>query len=211
MLKKRRSSLVIDTLLNWIDGDGVAVAYVYCDFSAQNVQSASTVLASVLRQIVGALEKTPDEIQKAFERARKADGCGLLLPEILDMLIQSLSSLKQGFICIDALDEFPVKQRAQLWGSLQRVVRECPSTRLFLTGRLQIKAEVERYFARDAYMLTIEPTSDDITRYIDERLKEDLETSTIDGGLQVDIRRAIPKRVPGMYVLTQGVEFLRLG
>ena len=136
VLKKQHSSLVIDTLLKGIDGDGVAVAYVYCDFSARNMQSASTVLGSVLRQVVGALEKTPDEIQEAFEQAkRQADGCGLRLPEILDMLTKSVSSLKRGFICIDALDEFPTKHRAQLWNSLQQVVRECPNTRLFLTGR----------------------------------------------------------------------------
>lgn len=49
MLNKQHSSPVIDTLLKWIDGDGVAIACVYCDFSAQNVQSASNVLGSVLR------------------------------------------------------------------------------------------------------------------------------------------------------------------
>ena len=97
MLKKQYSSLVIDTLLEQTDGDRVAVAYVYCDFSAQNMQSASTVLGSVLRQVVGALAKIPDGVEKAFERAkRQADGCGLRLPEILDMLIKSLKSLERG-------------------------------------------------------------------------------------------------------------------
>ena len=46
--KKQHSSLVIDTLLNEIDGGGVAVAYVYSDFSSQNMQFASTVLGPVL-------------------------------------------------------------------------------------------------------------------------------------------------------------------
>jgi len=50
-----------------------------------------------------------------------------------------LPSLKRPFICIDALDEFPMKQWVQLWNSLQRVVRECPKTRLVLTGRPQIR------------------------------------------------------------------------
>jgi len=136
VLKQQHSSLVIDTLLDGIDGDGEAVAYVYCDFSARNAQSATTVLGSVLRQVVGALEKIPDELQKVFERAkRQADGCGLRLPEILDMLTKFIPRLERGFICIDALDEFPTMHRAQLWGSLQRLVRECPNTRLFLTGR----------------------------------------------------------------------------
>ena len=190
----------------------MAVAYVYCDYGTQNVQSASAVLGSVLRQVVGALAKIPDEVRQAFERAKKqADGCGLRLPEILDMLTKSLLSLKRALICIDALDEFPTEQRAKLWNSLQRVVRECPSARLFLTGRPQIRPEVEGYFPGDAYMLTIEPTSDDITRYIEERLKGDLGTSTMDEGLRAEIRSVIPKRVSGMYVLARDVEFYTLG
>jgi len=211
VLKKRRSSLVIDTLLNGIDGDGVVVAYVYCDFSTQNMQSTSAVLGSVLRQVVGALARIPDEVQKAFERAKKqADGCGLRLPEILDILTRILPGLERAFICIDALDEFPIKQRAQLWDSLQRVVRECANTRLFLTGRPQVRTEVEDYLPEEADMVAIEPTSEDIGRYIEERLKEDLDKSTIDEGLREEIRRVIPKRVSGMYVLTRDVEFHRL-
>ena len=212
MLKKQRSSLVIDTLLNGIDEDGVAVAYVYCDFSARNMQSTSAVLGSVLRQVAGALAEIPDAVRKAFERAkRQTDGCGLRLPEILDMLTKSLSNLKQGFICIDALDEFPPKQRAQLWSSLKRVVRECPNTRLFLTGRPQIRAEVKDYFPEEADMATIEPTSGDIERYIEDRLERVLDKSTMDEELRADIRRVIPKRVSGMYVLIRDVEFHRPG
>ena len=190
----------------------MAVAYVYCDFNARNMQSASTVLGSVLRQVVEAVIKTPDEVQKAFKRAEKqAGGCELRLPEILDILTKYLAGLKRGFICIDALDEFPTKHRAQLWDSLQRVVRECPNTRLFLTGRHQIRAEVERCFPGDAYMVIIEPTLDDIRRYIEERLKEDPDTSTINEALRADIRNVIPNRVSGMYVLTRDLEFYRLG
>ena len=212
MLKKQHSSLVIDTLVNGIDSDGIAVAYVYCDSTTRNMQSTSAVLGSVLRQVVGALEGIPDEVQQGFKSAkRQTDGCGLLLPDILNMLTKFLLSLKRAFICIDAFDEFPTKYRAQLWNSLQRVVRECPNTRLFLTGRPQIRTELADYLPEESYMVAIEPTEEDIRRYIEERLKEDLDKSTIDEGLQEDIRSVIPKRVSGMYVLTRDAEFHRLG
>ena len=189
----------------------MAVAYVYCDFSTRNMQSTSAVLGSVLRQVAGALAEIPDAVRKAFERAkRQTDGCGLRHPEILDMLTKSLLSLKRGFICIDALDEFPTKQRAQLWSSLKRVIRECPNTRLFLTGRPQIRAEVKDYFPKEADTATIEPTSGDIERYIEDRLERVLDKSTMDEELRADIRRVIPKRVSGMYVLIRDVEFHRL-
>ena len=203
---------MIDTLHKGIDRDSVAVAYVYCDFTTRNMQSTSAVLGSVLRQVVGALAEIPDEVQQGFERAKKqVDGCGLLLSEILDMLTKFLPSLNRAFICIDAMDEFPTKQRAQLWKYLQQVVRECPNTRLFLTGRPQIRAEVEDYLAKEAEVVAIEPTLEDIRRYIEERLNEDLDKSTIDEDLRADIRSIIPKRVSGMYALTQDAEFYRLG
>ena len=127
------------------------------------------------------------------------------------MLTKSLKGLERGFICIDALDEFSAKQRAQLWDSLQRVVRGCPNTRLFLTGRPQIRAEVEDYFLEEAGMITIEPTSGDIGRYIEERLRQDLDKRTVDKRLQADIRRIIPEKISGTYVLTRGAEFHRPG
>ena len=139
MLRKQHSSLVIDTLSDRTKKGSTAVAYVYCDFSAQNVQSAKTVLASVLRQVVGALARIPNEAQKAFKHAKtQVNGCGLWLKGILELLVLSLSRLQEGFICIDALDEFPANHRVELWESLQRVIRQCPNCRLFLSGRLQI-------------------------------------------------------------------------
>ena len=172
------------------------------------MQSPSAVLGSVLRQVVGALKEIPDEVQQAFERAKsQSDGCGLRLPEIVGMLTKFLPSLTRSVICIDALDEFPAKHRAQLWNSLQGIVRSCPNTRLFLTGRPQVRVEVERYFPGKADMVKIEPTSDDIGRYVEERLNGDLDTNTLDEGLRADIRRVIPENASGMYVLTRGVEF----
>src|SRR5437879_4357080 len=123
ILKYQHSSLVIDALSKGIDGDGVAIAYVYCDFSTRNVQSVSTLLGSVLRQVVGALAEVPDEVRRAFEHAkRQTDGCRPLLCEILEMFIENVRHLNRVFICIDALDELPAKDRPELWESLQRVV-----------------------------------------------------------------------------------------
>ena len=133
------SSLVIDTLYHLIKKDNVAVACVYCDFHAHKEQSAASVLAALLKQLVAGVEPIPEVIREAFERAKGVvDGRTLRLPEIRAMLIKSLASLRRGYICIDAFDEFPTKKRPELWESLQHVVRECPNIRLFITGRPHI-------------------------------------------------------------------------
>ena len=208
MLRKQYSSLVIDLLCREIDGDTVAVAYVYCEFSARNMQSAGTVLGSVLRQVVGSLPEIPDEVRAAFELAQKqVDGCGLRLSEILDMLVNSLSILKRAFICIDAVDEFPLKHQSELWECLQRLVQDCPNIRLFLTGRPHIGDQVGKYFPRTAEMLPIRPSPHDIELYLNMRLERDPEFDAMDKGLRADILRVISENVSGMCVLSQGVEF----
>ena len=184
----------------------------YCDFSTPNAQSANTVLGSLLRQVVGALSQIPDGVQKAFERSkRQVDGCGLRLPEIVDMLIKSLSCLKRSFICIDALDEFPLKCRPQLWECLQRVVRQGPNTRLFVTGRPHIRDEIGKYFSRAAGMLPISPSRNDIWLYLRMRLERDPELDAMDDDLQADILRVISESIAGMFVLLAHVEIRSMG
>src|SRR5207302_6565347 len=104
----------------------------------------------------------------------RTDGCRPLLCEILEMLIEYIRPLKRVFICIDALDELPAKDRPELWESLQRVVGECSNTRLFLTGRLNITDAVRRCFPRSAE-LPISPREDDVELYLKKRLDRDPE------------------------------------
>jgi len=184
----------------------VAVVYVYCEFSAWNVQSAKTVLGSVLRQVVGALAKIPNEVQKAFECAkRQVDGCGLLLSEILELLVKSIPSLKWSFICIDALDELPLVHRPELWESLRCLVQHCPNTRLFLTGRPHVRDQVREYFPGTAEMLPVSPSVGDIGLYLKRRLERDPEPDAMNQSLRAEILTVIPARISGMYVLSRDI------
>ncbi|RPA93307.1 ankyrin [Choiromyces venosus 120613-1] len=143
-----------------------------------------------------------EKCRRHFRMQKKlVDGCGLLLPEILEILIKSLSSLKQGFICIDGLDEFPSKSRPKLWDSLHRVIRECPNTRLFLTGRPHIHTEVETCFQQYVDMLSVNTASDDIGRYIMKRLEEDTDPDAMDENLRADILRVIQKESSATFLL----------
>jgi len=177
------------------------VACIYCDFHAHKSQSATRVLAALLKQLVAGVEPIPKEIKEAFERAKgKVDGRALRLPEICMMLIKSVSSLRRGFICIDALDEFPTKYRSQLWDALQRIVRVCPNIRLFITGRPHIREEVKKYFPGYPDVSSIKPTEDDIRGYVIMRLRMDLESDAMDPELEADILTIIPDKISGAYV-----------
>ncbi|KAG0641862.1 hypothetical protein HOY80DRAFT_1021076, partial [Tuber brumale] len=110
------SSLVIDTLCSKIVKRDMVVSYVYCEFGTQHEQSVSSVLGSVLFKALGEKNSLKSKSCEAFEMAeRQVEGFKFRLHEILEMLIESISLWNRFFICIDALDEFPTKQRAQLW------------------------------------------------------------------------------------------------
>ena len=207
---RNNSSLVIDRLCDQENVNKVAVVCVYCDFNAQDEQTATGVLGALLKQVVSALEPIPDQVQKAFENSKRgAGGRRLLLPDILEILSKSLSRLRRVSICIDALDEFPAKHQPELWESLQIILVKCPHTRLFLTGRLHIRNEVQRYFPTTAEMLPISSRTGDIGLYLRMRLNRDLELDAMDEELEADILRIIPEVASGTYVIFQHEELLR--
>jgi len=77
------------------------------------------------------------------------------------MLERAIAAPPQVFVCLDAWDEGLPKCLPQLLGSLRDIIRECPRTRIFLTGRPQVGGEVQRYFAK-AVVVPISPSPRDI-------------------------------------------------
>jgi len=89
------------------------------------------------------------------------DGRGLQLADIVRML-QTTVSEKPTFICIDALDECIARYRIKLLDSLNQILRRSPGTRLFITGRPHIRAEVGNRLSGRVATLRITPPRDDI-------------------------------------------------
>ena len=202
------SSLVIDKVTGPADEGPITVACVYCDFYAQNEQSTTGLLGALLKQIVCSSEPIPEEVESAFMKSkRRVGGCRLLIPDIQEMLFKTLSRLRTVFICIDALDEFPAKHRPELWESLRQIIRKCPNTRLFLTGRLHIRDEVQEYFLGTAEMLLISPRERDIKLYLKIRLRRDPEPYARDQALETDILRIVPEVISEVYVFSRYIEF----
>jgi len=194
------SSVVIDSLCNQTGGQNVAVACFYFDFASQKEQSPTNTLGSLLKQVVSGLEEVPEEIVRAYEAQKKVlGGRGPLLADIVEML-QTTSSTKRTFICIDALDECVAGDRVKILNSLKQVLRKSPDTRIFVTGRSHIRAEIENRLSRRVTAVLITPRRDDVIRYIHSRLAEDTTPDAMDGSLKADILRKIPDDISEMYV-----------
>ena len=194
------SSLVVDRLGDQARGQDTAVTCFYFDFAARKEQSATSMLGSLLRQMVSGMETIPEEISRAFqEQKRVIGGRGPQLPDIVKML-QVITSSQRTFICIDALDECVAVHRVKVLDSLQQILQKSPGTRIFITGRSHIRAEIEKRLSQGIISLSVCPSKDDIITYLRVRLAKDETPDAMNEGLVSDILEKIPENMSEMYV-----------
>jgi len=194
------SSLVIDRLCDQARGQNVAVACFYFDFAAQKEQSSTRMLGALLKQVVGGLEEMPMGVSQAYEDQKKViGGRGPQLSDISKML-QTTSSEKLTFICVDAMDECTPEHRIKILDSLNQILQKSPGTRIFMTGRPHVQAEVRKRLSGRVVTIAITPRKYDVIEYLRTRLKEDTNPDAMDSSLEADILRKIPEDISEMYV-----------
>ena len=165
-------------------------------------------LGAVLKQVVSGLEEVPEEIARAYEDHKKViGGRGPELADIVRML-QATASERPMFICIDALDECVAGHRVKLLDSLGQVLQRSPGTRMFVTGRPHIQAEVGSRLSRRVTTIRITPRSHDIINYLHSRLDEDTTPDAMDSSLKADILKKISQDISEVYVKTAILEKL---
>ena len=193
---------MIDSLCDQARGQSAAVTCFYCDFAAQQEQSSTSMLGTLLKQLVVGLREVPGEIERAYEDQKNSiGGRRPRLPDILKML-QAISSTKRTFICIDALDECVPEHRTKLLDSLNKILQESPGTRIFVTGRPHIRPDITRRLTGRVTSLAISTKRDDIIRYLHSRLEEDTIADAMDSSLEAEILKKIPADVSEMYIKT---------
>ena len=123
-------------------------------------------------------------------------------PHLADIvkMMQITSSKKHTFICIDAIDECAAEHRVKLLDSLDRILQRSPATRIFMTGRPHIQAEIGKRLSGQVTSIAITPRKDDVIEYLRTRPKEDTNPDAMDGTLEADILRKIPEDVSDVYV-----------
>jgi len=154
-------------------------------------------LGAMLKQLVSR-GGIPRHIQEAFRKAkREFGGRGLLLPDMVEILKKTITSIPRVFICIDAVDECAPKHRRDLLGSMQEIVRASSSTRVFFTGRPHIDDEIEKRFSKTV-RIPLSPTYSDIVSYLEMRLDSDTDPYAMDHELRADIMKIIPEKISEM-------------
>ena len=195
-----RSSLVVDKLCDRTSGQKTPVTCFYFDFAAQKEHSATSILGSLLKQMISGAGRIPEETWRALrEQNELVSGRRPQLVDIVKML-QLITSSQCTYMCIDALDECMAKQRFKLFDSLKQILDKSPATRVFVTGRPHIRAEIEKRLAGRVTSISVGPTRDDILGYLRVRLDEDETPDAMDANLEADILDQIPENTSEMCV-----------
>ena len=204
------SSLVVDRLCDQASGQNTAVSCFYLDFAARKEQSATNVLGSLLKQIVGGMERIPEEISRAFQQQKTTIGGRRPQLDNIVKMLQLITSPRRTFMCIDALDECSGAQRVRLLDSLKQILEKSPGTRIFATGRSYIRAEVDSRLTGHVKSVSVSPARNDITRYLRIKLQKDETPDAMDEGLEAEILERIPEDVSEMYVAPMVLRILTL-
>ena len=169
------SSLVIDTLHDQAGGQNIAVLGLYCDYQARKEQSAVNMIGGLLRQVDWEAAGVQREIRCAFNESNKRGRRGLRMPDMVKLFIKVTDSIDRVYICVDAVDELLPKNRSEFLRELRQIIQVAPNTRLFLTARSCISAELDEHLAEGPCRYTIEivANQDDISRYLSHMINND--------------------------------------
>ena len=190
---------MIDRLCDESREEDIAVAMFYCDFRHQQDLTTTNIIGAILKQLV-VRDEVLEHVQAAFQEARtEVGGRSPRLLDMVEMLKQAVVTLPRVFICIDALDECLSKHLLELLESMRDVLERSPKTRIFLTGRPQVEAEITSRFT-NTVSVPISPRTHDVKRYLEKKLEMDPEPEAMSKGLREDILRVIPERISEMCV-----------
>ena len=192
------SSLVVDRLCS-LTGEHTVVTCFYFDFAAQKEQTTTSMLGSILKQVISGTDTVREDIWRALQAQKKAvSGRKPQLGDIVKIL-QLITSSQRTFMVIDALDECTAVQRFRLFDSVKEILEKSPGARIFVTGRPHICPEIETRLAGRVASVSLGPTRDDIIRFLRARLSEDETPDAMDENLKGEILERIPGSISEMW------------
>lgn len=155
-------------LVNNQASDDVRIAYVYCDYKDQVMQTASNLIACLARQIVGFPKKLPSQLErlhKALEPQRRRPS----LEELRYLLVTLCNERRRTFVVVDAVDECEAMQQRRHFLPLLESLPH-GSTRLFVTSRPN-NEYIYHVFAMAPQIQIAAPESE-IRRFVMEKMEE---------------------------------------
>ncbi|KAJ4378694.1 hypothetical protein N0V86_005565 [Didymella sp. IMI 355093] len=192
------AAIAIDHLLNAVQHSKHGVAYVYCNYKAQENQDLSSALAAILKQLVAGRPSAIEHIERLHQK--HADrGTKSSVDEITIAVRNVLAHYPYSCVVIDALDECQTATRHQLMAKF-RDLQAGHDVRLMVTARFI--PDIEDAF-KAALRLEVQASHEDVKRFIagqTYRLPACIQRST---ALQDMVQEKILDAVDGMFLLAR--------
>lgn len=160
------SSIIVDYLTRIYESDDVRVAYVYCDYKDQALQTASNLIACLARQVVGHPTKLPVQLEFLYTELKRQQRRPSVL-ELKHLLADLCGERKKTYVIVDALDECEHERRDFL-----PLLESLPhgSTRILITSR-PYSEDIHRFFL-SAPRITITASDADIKQFVQEQMED---------------------------------------
>ena len=190
------ASLVIDDLKETHRAGNSGVSYIYCDYRMQQEQTLSTLVASLLKQVLQQQQVITTNVKEACQGHMWAD-TRPTFQEMLNMLQTAMGSFSRTYVIVDALDELSSQDRVR-----QNLLEELRNLQvahgynLLVTSRHITNLTLE--FPKPL-CLEIRASPEDVRRYVCGHMKQLPNCVRTNVGLQESIISSIVAAVDGMY------------
>ena len=193
------SSLVVDHLSETFTGQNIGIAYYYCDYREQSMQTPASLAASLLRQFCLQKNSVPKPVSE-FYNLYKRDAGRLQTDELVRVLRKVLAEFDQCFVAVDALDELDGKKHRK---GFLKVLTELglASTKTFVTSRPHLQDVAQTF--RHASQVYVEASEIDIELFLSGMIEDDEGMQDLmDEALKKEVCSSIAQYAKGMYVVT---------
>jgi hypothetical protein len=160
-------SIVVNHLQTSFKDGNVVVACIYCNYKEHTLQTATNLIASLLKQLVEDCRSISENV-KSFYNQHRNQSTYPTLDEFITALGTEIKAYTKVFIVVDALDECSESN-----GSRVKLLRALRS----LTGPVNLMVtsrdlpSIEQHF-REALRLHIRATDEDVTKFIQSQLAD---------------------------------------
>ncbi|KFY17788.1 hypothetical protein V492_00386 [Pseudogymnoascus sp. VKM F-4246] len=194
------TAIAVDYIWKAFQGNNVGIAYVYCNYKRQETQTATDLLAAILKQLVQERPLYGEPVatlhkRHADRRTRPS------LDEICSALNSVLINYAKAYIIIDALDECIDSDgtRSDLLTILQNLQAK---SNISLMATSRFNARIEQSF-QGSSMLEIQASDADVTQFVAGYIRRLPKCVQRDPELQAEIQDGIVQAVDGMFLLAR--------
>ncbi|RWA07101.1 hypothetical protein EKO27_g7995 [Xylaria grammica] len=194
------SIIIYDLWSRFREDASIGIAHIYINFRRRGEQTPEGLISSVLKQLAGRLVPLPEQVRRLYHDHRVAR-TRPPFKGLSDALDSTLRQYYRTYIVIDALDECDASTGCRD-RFLSEIFRAQSGGKVSILVTSRNNPEIQNKFTECA-ILEIRANSNDVEKYVDNRISELPAFIRDNSSLQQDIKASINRTADGMFLLAQ--------